>query len=280
MTTAITISVVVGGLLSALGVRRLVGGLLDASKVARVLGDEFMVYAEVGTFAVGPHAMRLKETKRLGVSFLMGALLLTGYEYYHNEGALVWLIGVMVAAGSLRLATQMVPGCILVLGRSADNTLRLQETMNRALAPFRSISLLSMSKSEDELALRAHSFRLGPGSDWAGAVQTLATFMPLLVLDLRDSSDYVEEEVRIILQKGYLYKTVFVTRNRDKEPLRKRAQSLGVSYADDQVVCVSSAEECLELLRTVLLVKRVTPTPTNAIAGLHEEGSTATPTTP
>lgn len=270
MTTGGTLSVAIGGVLSGVGALRLFNGLWNAKRIARVLGDEFMVYADVGTFAVGPHAVQLKETKRLGVSLMMAALLLMSYEYYSNKVSLVWLIGLLVAAASLRLSTQMIPGCILVLGRSAKQTLMLQEAMNNLLSPFRAISLLRMSRSEDELALRAHSFRLGPGSDWAGAVQTLATFMPLLVLDLRDSSEYVEDEIRIVFQKDYIYKTIFVTPNGDKTPLLQRAAALGIPVADNRIACVSGSEDCMRLLRDVLFVRRMVPTSSTPIDQFHQ----------
>lgn len=265
MNTLSLVSVTIGSVFFGGGLLRLVAALLNANTASRVLGEEFMVYADVGTFAVGRHALRLKETKRISVTLMLAALLFMGYEYYSYQVSLVWLIGLLFAAASLRLSTQMIPGCILVLGRSERDTLLLQATINRTLAPFRAISLLQMSESDDETVLRAHSFRLGPNSDWVGAVQTLATFLPLLILDLRDSSDYVDEEVRIILQENYLYKTVFLTSNADSTPLRSRAKALALTVPDDHLVCVSSTEQCIALLRNILFVRRAVPTLENPI---------------
>jgi hypothetical protein len=253
-------SIIVGAAFAAAGVAMLAGGLVQASRVARVLGDEFMVYADVGTFSVGRFAVRLRETMHVGIGLMLGALLVVSNEYYYQHVRLLWLAGILIAASSLRLSTQMVPGCILVLGRSAPDTLGLQATINQLLAPFRAISLLKMADDDDAIRLRAHSFRLGPNSDWVGAVQTLATFMPLVVLDLRDSSEYVEDEVRIVLEKKYLYKTVFVTRDGNAAPLHTRAAELGLTAPDGEILCVSGPDDCIQMLRHVLFSARQAPT--------------------
>lgn len=253
-------SLIVGAVFAAAGIVSLAGGLVRAGRVAKVLGDEFMVYADVGTFSVGRFAVRLKETKRLGIGLMLGALLLVSNEYYYQHVRLLWVAGILIGAGGMRLATQMVPGCILVLGRSAPDTLGLQAAINKLLVPFRAISLLKMADADDAMALRAHSFRLGPNSDWVGAVQTLATFMPLMVLDLRDSSEYVEDEVRIVLEKKYLYKTVFVTRDGDAGPLHDRAADLGLTAPDGEILCVPGTDECIRVLWHVLFRVRQAPT--------------------
>jgi len=270
MTTLDWASIIVGAVFAAAGVVMLIGGLVHASRVARVLGDEFMVYADVGTFAVGRFSIRLRETMHVGVGLMLAALMVVLNEYYFQHVRVLWLAGILIAAGSLRLSTQMVPGCILVLGRSAPDTLGLQATINQLLAPFRAISLLKMADDADAIALRAHSFRLGPNSDWVGAVQTLATFMPLMVLDLRDSSEYVEDEVRIVLEKNYLYKTVFVTRDGHAGLLHERAAALNLPAPDGEILCVAETGECVEVLRHVLFTARQAPTRERPIARVTE----------
>jgi len=266
MTTIDWVSIIGGAVFAAAGIVILASGLVQSVRVARVLGDEFMVYADVGTYSVGQFAVRLKETKRVGVSLMLGALLVISFEYYHDHVRLLWVAGLLIAAGGVRLSTQMIPGCILVLGRSAPDTLELQATINLVLAPFRAISLLQMADADDAIRLRAHSFRLGPNSDWVGAVQTLATFMPFMVLDLRDSSEFVEDEVRIVLEKRYLYKTVFVTRDGNAGPLHERATALNLPAPDGEILCVAGTDECIHVLRHVLFSVRQAPTREQPIA--------------
>jgi hypothetical protein len=153
----------------------------------------------------------------------------------------------------------------LVLGRSEKNTLALQAALNATLAPFRAISLLQTQSTDDEMLVKSHCFRVGPGDDWISAVEALCKFLPIVVLDLRDSTTYVEEEIRIVLQKGYLFKTVLVTPEARREPILARAHDLHVEPAEAEVVCVGDDAQCIELLRSVLSVQQTAPTQTRPL---------------
>jgi hypothetical protein len=260
-TTPEIVSLVVGGWCLLGGFASLAQGFMKNALLNRVFGDEFLLRADAGTYHVGRQAISVNESKRNGLLLLSGAILLLMHQIWNHTWSLAWLVGILAGIGCMRLAAQMVPGTILVLGRSERPTLSLQAQLNASLEPFRAISLLQTQMGDDELLVRSNCLRVGPGDDWVAAVETLCETLPVVVLDLRESTTYVEEEVRIVLEKRYLYKTVFITPEAEPAPIVDRAQTLGVESGPADLACVADAAQCVEVLRRVLLVAKAAPSP-------------------
>lgn len=257
-------SIVLAVFISLPGVSDLGKAFLSLRKVERMAGDEFMVDAHVATFSVESRAVGIKSTKESAhFYFGLSALGLLAALWFEN-----WLFAPIIALflglGLQTAAKQMVPGCILVLGRSEDTTIGLQVAIGQQLEPFRAISLLNVESktAANDHPAKAHSFRLGPDDDWVSAVQSLSFFMPIIILDIRDSSEYVEEEISIILKEAYAYKTIFITMNAATQKIVDRAGELNTEVDRGEIVCVADDDACIRLIKKAVEGKapsRATP---------------------
>jgi hypothetical protein len=258
-TTGEIVSVSIGGLFLLVGLFLLGQGFVHNARLGRLFGEEFLVYADVGTYNVGSQASRIKETKLHGAVYLAGAIGLLLYAYWNHRWSLAWLMGILAFAACERFSKQMVPGSILVLGRSEKHALALQEHLNERLAPVRALSLLRTGPGR-EVIERPDCFRLGEADDWMEAVEKLCAYLPLVICDLRESTEAVEEEIRLLSRKQYLFKTVFVTPGGQREPVLERARQSNATVTAEDVVCVADEVECTRLLQGVLLGQNVAPT--------------------
>ena len=259
-TIGILVSVLVGGILLLGGLLSLAWGFLAARLVAQVVGDEFMFAADTGTYTVGGRAIHIKEVKREGLLYLLGALAVFAYALSNESWSLAWAVGLLAALGCARISTQMVPATILVLGQSETDTLELQARLNHDLGPFRAISLLQTRRGEDPVLLKGNCFRVGPGDDWVEAVEALCKLLPLVVLDVRGSSQNVDEEIEIVRREQYFFKTIFVTRAGGRDHIVRRTGEVGDAGPAAPVVCVTDNASCSRLVFRLLKQARLAPT--------------------
>ncbi|MFM7168391.1 MAG: hypothetical protein ACKO3T_24355 [Planctomycetaceae bacterium] len=256
--------IILGAMISLPGVSDLCKAFLSLRKVEDMAGDEFLVDAHMATFSVESRAVGIKSRKESAHVFLgLAAVGLLSALWFENL-CLAPFIGLFVGLGLQTASRQMVPGCILVLGRSEDTTIALQVAINQQLESFRAISLLNVESNTtaNDHPAKPHSFRLGDDGDWVSAVRSLSYFMPIIVLDIRDSSEYVEEEIGIILREAYAYKTIFITLNAATQKIVDKAGQLNAEVVPGEIVCVADDGACIRLIKMAIEGKapsRATP---------------------
>lgn len=260
-TIGTLVSVLLGGILLLGGLVSLAWAFFAARLVAQVVGEEFMLAADTGTYTVGGRAVHIREVKREGLLYLLGALAVFAYALSNESWSLAWAVGLLAALGCARISTQMVPATILVMGRSETDTLKLQARLNRDLGPFRAISLLQTRRGEDPVLLKGNCFRVGPGDDWVEAIEVLCNLLPLVVFDVRgENTEPVKEEIEIILREHLLFKTIWVMRAGGQDKIVRRAGETGDDGAAARVVFVTDNARCSRLVFRLLKQAKLAPT--------------------
>jgi hypothetical protein len=138
------------------------------------------------------------------------------YVYIHSS---IWL-GVFVVSLSIA-SSELVPGCVLFLGRSSPDSAQLNLQIIKSLYPYKVVSLLEprgqgiIAKTISEEC----SLRLETDEKWRVAVELLSDRTPVIVVDTRVVTPFVVEECQTVLVASRVSKTVFVVNAASDSPV-------------------------------------------------------------
>lgn len=199
--------------------------VVSANALLRALSDRFLMRAVYGrgrydemqtvTSLLGFQSRRvltLRAFKWLGLWVGFAAL---AHHFQHAERpwaemGRLWAPMIALMVGCVQVFGQQRPAAILVLGGSTRDAILLQGAISNTVRFHRSVSLLETS---DLLADMRHVsgdvFRITLGG-WREAVWRFARSALVLVVDVRQTTDLVEEELRFVVAEGLQYKTLLL----------------------------------------------------------------------
>ena len=147
-----------------------------------------------------------------GVALLgLVVMLLGGYVFASTAWTIVLIV---TAAGFLstiigELATLLAPPGILLLAASGEPAKRLQAHVYYSVRVIRTVALIDLEGVD--CGLRSHNIRLGgKRSDWRVAVHELMAIAGVIVIDVRNLTDFVREELSMLAEPERRKKTIVV----------------------------------------------------------------------
>jgi hypothetical protein len=158
----------------------------------------------------------------------------------------------LLAVGLIQWARQRVPASILVLGASTAEQLAVQAAIRDAVLPFRPVSLLQTGELEIDVKIAGDCFRIDDEDDWQKAVFAFCRTLPVLTLDLRRVTRFVELEMEHVLTSRYLHKTLFIAAPEDEHRLTAAERRLSAQGAATPVLCVRDTDAAIGFLQYLL----------------------------
>ena len=122
----------------------------------------------------------------------------------------LWLPMIALMVGCVQFFGQTRPAAILLLGASNHEALRLQSSLSNKLFPHRPVSLLETSEVDVDLRLAPGDvYRITLG-DWQDAVWRFARSVLVIVVDMRQMTPPVNEELQFVVHENLEYKTILL----------------------------------------------------------------------
>jgi hypothetical protein len=150
----------------------------------------------------------------------------------------IWLGLLALMVGCVQFFGQLRPGAILVLG-SGSESITLHENLNRALFPHRAVSLLEINK---EVRAPGDCFRVTMG-DWHETVWRFARAVLVIVIDMRQITPAVEEELHFTCEEPLTFKTILLTHPGQELPLPKLHECARVDSMEE---CIRRVKHCFD----------------------------------
>jgi hypothetical protein len=108
------------------------------------------------------------------------------------------------------------PAKILLLGKSRDQILVLQSLLGRTYLSANVVSLLNINTATGFKYARSGGddvLRALPGEDWKDIVKDYSVIVKIIVLDVREISRYVEDEICMLSRPEIAHRTVIIHNN-------------------------------------------------------------------
>jgi hypothetical protein len=231
------VSVVVAVAFLILGILRFCKSVAATAQYRRTFKNYGLVHSELATYGVGLDAPIINRKRKIAAILAALAAVVFVYLFTIDNYSFLWMAGVSIYYSLSLISRQRLPAAILVLGRSIRHVQELQIEMNRSL-PFRAISLIVADNALDMVRLADDNFRVGSGTDWRKTVEYLCDILPLLVLDLRSTSPYVEKELDLVLAH-FVGKTVFVGNDQRRREMQVRTDMNAIVFVLDDAECIA-----------------------------------------
>ena len=193
----------------------IVSGLMNRWMMRMTYGPYRYDEQATATWLVG---LRSGRVLQLGlhkwILFAVGAAFLAHWlqhaeRPWENFGTL-WAPMLALMVGCVQFFGQSRPAGILVLGASTNEAFDLQATLRDKLFPHRPVSLLEDSGGfESRRRLPGDVFRISIG-DWQTAVWRFARTVEVIVVDARQLTPPVDEELRFLIAEDLTFKTVLL----------------------------------------------------------------------
>ena len=128
---------------------------------------------------------------------------------WQNLGNL-WLAMIALMVGCVQFFGQTRPAVILVLASSNPRALRLHRKLSDDLFPHRAISLLETGNfREDRTVVAGNCYRITMGN-WKDAVWRFARCALVVVVDIREMTPAVREELEFVVREELQFKTIIL----------------------------------------------------------------------
>jgi hypothetical protein len=184
----------------------------------------------------------------------------------------VWT-GLRNAAGLLAFLCQLVvahfwdlarPPVALILTTSTPEVLEMIVRIRGNLPLLRIVTLLDTSRGESDMAREYYKFddfRTSGSTDWMEVVRRFAEMVPVIVMDVRHTSDPVLWEIALTLDEKYLSKVIYlIGDNGERDGLLIVANHLTVIEGNTaRQVIVSTPSAIAAVLRRLILRREVSP---------------------
>lgn len=160
--------------------------------------------------SVAKSAHRQSSNESMGWFFIGGALFWIDYQRRHGAFGWAWLCGILFLIGITQLFIGRRPTVVLVLGVSNATTMKLQAKLRDIIAPFfRPISLMQTGDMGDDMTIAGDCYRITETTTWEKAVMDICRVIPIIAIDLRESSEQVSWELKLV-ENNYLGRTLFL----------------------------------------------------------------------
>jgi len=107
----------------------------------------------------------------------------------------------------------MIPPAVLLLTRSTSDRIALNASVSEAIFPLRVVTLLDLDKASSWKTLRliyGGTYRTQNSLPWRAIMGDFLKFAPIVVVDTRQVSIPILQEVREVAVKNVAYKTIFI----------------------------------------------------------------------
>lgn len=249
-------------------------GVWAANRQRRVLGTGTYDQCIVVARTLGRHSNRIRTLLGLKWLCFIGGAWLLFRAWQGSAGTGSWPAGFgLLAIGLIQWGRQRVPPSILVLGGSTAEQLGLQAALRDAVLPFRPVSLLQSGELRTDMKIAGDCFRIDDKADWQKEVYAFCRALPVLVLDLRHMTAFVEIELEHIVASRYLYKTLVVAPPDAERRLVDAERRLNSHGPATPIVCVPDSGTAIGLLHYLLFERERVPgpSPEASIADLSHE---------
>lgn len=213
----------------------------------RAFGDATVETCERLTEGAGWHSARVAPFRMFGFGAMGLAALWLAHQYSEEDYHWFGGVGFLFFLGIVQVLIHRTPATILVLGKSGEDAIGLQQILLAKLMPyFRPIGLLethdqraneperkrspmmetthiSWARYPDQdlivnhgtinSKVAGHCFHITSGLEWKTVVGEFMKTLPLIVMDLRHGTEHTAWELQQIIEQGYLFKTAFVVRS-------------------------------------------------------------------
>ncbi len=219
---------------------------------------------------------------RLDGYFVLAAtclLLQVWMMWFSDWGWRELLISVAVISAICFLRSARPP-CVLLLGASRPEVLRLHAIVSRTIRPFRAVSLLDYHKTpvgvSRFLPLR-DCLRTVNSDEWRKTVHDLSDMSLIVVMDPRELTQFVHEELLWMLAPERVHKLVFVHYSSSSRSFQWHSlrEQFGAQLNEVPVV----DEELLQrVLRRCFVRRGGPPTTENPLRDIIESLAAGSPT--
>jgi hypothetical protein len=238
-------------------------GLRNAQWQERALGSAAWRECVTVTKSLSRYSGRLRILGALQWVAIAGGLAIILSQLRGEPSLLLLALGLyFVITGLGQRQQQRVPAALLVLGASSNEQISLQVAIRQKLFPFRPVSLLQTGVAKIDMRIPGDCFRIDREIEWQTAVFAFCRSLPLIVLDARNITPFVEHEIEHVLAGPYVHKTLFIG-GTDIRPAVK-----GLLHVPDPAAAIA-------FLRYLFLEKRALPTSATPIARLFAEWENA-----
>lgn len=213
------------------------------------------------------------------LSIGVGALLLLAYLVFRHPYILYPLTA--VAAQLVWIWTRLSEPCAVLLLSTSRNDMNLYAhyDIKMFVSPMRVCSLLeydhdpagaahesSPDRAKLYSSVRLDCFRTTFDDDWRDVLSALADQSQVIVVDALRATEHTVAEAVHLKERGYLYKTVFLTNYKGEIPVVE--QAFGTLEHTKTSYCIADCTETFRILKSVFHDLAL-PSPERGAAGLQ-----------
>jgi hypothetical protein len=267
----VIVGVVVAAIAGAVFTFLVAWGAWSARRQRRVLGRSRYRDCLATTRILRRFSGRLQTLSGLMWLAVAGGVSLLWYQWTSGGSLLLSLAGLaLLVTGLGQWARERVPASLLVLGGSGEEQIALQAAIRDAVLPFRPVSLLQTGVLRVDVRIPGDCFRIDRGIDWREAVSGLSRSVAIIVLDTRNLTPFVREEIAHLAEAGHAHKTLLIG-SEGAAGLLDRGTPRSGGAPTTSACRVADSELALGLIRNLLLEREVLPTKERPIALLAQE---------
>jgi hypothetical protein len=181
----------------------------------------------------------------LGLAILVPAFVFTGVRLF------LAVATVLCANCAIEPLRRIVPPTILILTCSSPQGVALHAKVSWTIRRLRAVALLRMEDSPTHFLktlVRRDCYRTDSDAAWEQVVDDLMRICPLLVLDTREESKAVTEEIMRIASARLAYKLMMVVESTGERPVVDALPDLSSSLCGAAIVRESGALTMLQYL--------------------------------
>jgi hypothetical protein len=238
------------------------------------------VFSRLAEFAVNSASFNLFYRLDAYFVFAVACLFLQVWMLCFSDWAWRELLISAVVISAVCFLRSARPPCVLLLGASRPEVLRMHAVVARTVRPLRAVSLLDYEKTPAEAArtlpLR-DCLRTVDSDEWRKTVHDLSDMALVVVMDPRQVTAFVREELQWMLAPERIHKLIFVHSRPSAGPIREDPQ---LAHSEARIAGVPVVDE--ELLQRVLnacvVRRRAAPTtehPAREIVERVSDGASA-----
>jgi hypothetical protein len=233
----------------------------------RVFGDATYNACRRVTGDVAAHAGRILRMRGFRFVLISGAI---GILLFKTQMSAGWALGVvaMFTTALSHWGQELIPGSILVLGASRREQIDLQVAIRQAVFPFRPVSLLQTEELMTDVKIHGDCFRVDRGLHWLDAIQRFCEAFPIIVLDVRQMTGFVKDEIDHIVAAQYLYKTIVIGPGEAQTLLEDTIRKPGSARVLADLAAVPTEQEAIRLMRRLLFEHAKAPTPATPVVAV------------
>lgn len=135
---------------------------------------------------------------------------------------------------------------IVILGSSAGNTIDFHNTLLKTSPYVRSVSLLESNDSLVNKDIQGECFRTFDVTDWKTVAFGLMEYIPLIIVDIRNMTKNVHDEIIRVYYHDLFSKTIFLGSESD---LKKIEELSRLPFSSKEICLMPYQDICIEFVK-------------------------------